>query len=106
MSEVQVVARYTIAIGQEDEVMSLVSQLADATRAEPGCRSFEVYFEAGNPRHLALLERYRSREALDEHHASPHYRQLALAGCAPRLDRRVVEAFDVPPEGAVVTDAS
>jgi quinol monooxygenase YgiN len=105
MSEVQVVARYTIAIGQEDEVMSLLQRLARATRAEPGCRSFEVYFEAGNARHLVLLERYLSREALAEHHESAHYRQLVLAGCAPRLDRRVVEAFDVPAEGAGVADA-
>jgi len=96
MSEVQVVARYTISIGSEGEVMALIGQLAQATRAEPGCRWIEIYREVGNDRHLALIERYVSREALDEHQRSEHFQRLVVTGCAPRLDRRVVDVFDVP----------
>jgi quinol monooxygenase YgiN len=100
MPEVQVVARYTVRIGQEHEVLALIAQFADATRAEPGCRWFEVYLETGNARHIALLIRFTSRDALDEHVRSAHYKQFVVSGCEPRLDRRVVEAFDIPADGA------
>ena len=43
MTQLQVIARYTVTFGNELEVASLLTQLADATRAEPGNLSFATY---------------------------------------------------------------
>jgi quinol monooxygenase YgiN len=47
-----------------------------------------------------MLERYTSRQAFEEHRATPHFRELMLGEIAPRLEERSVEAYDVPDGGA------
>ena len=95
MAELQVVARYTIAPGNEDEVLALVSRLAEASRAEPGNRSFVAYRRLDDGREIVLLERYASPGAFAEHRESPHFEDLVLGRIVPLLERREVETFDV-----------
>jgi quinol monooxygenase YgiN/predicted GNAT family acetyltransferase len=95
MSQLQVIARYTVTFGNEIEVASLLNQLADATRAEPGNLSFEAYRQLNDEREIALLERYTSLDAFAAHRASEHYNDLVLGQIVPRLDHRVVETFIV-----------
>jgi quinol monooxygenase YgiN/predicted GNAT family acetyltransferase len=95
MSELQVVARYTVTFGNELEVASLLAQLGEATRAEPGNLSSAVYRQLDDERDLVLLERYASLNALNAHRATAHYRDLLLDQIVPRLDSRVVEIYDV-----------
>ena len=40
--ELQVIAHHDIRPGAEDEVLALLPRLIEATRAEPGCISFDV----------------------------------------------------------------
>jgi quinol monooxygenase YgiN len=96
MSELQVIARYTLAPGNEDEVLALLPQLAEASRAEPGNVSFTVYRALENPRDVVLLERYVSRDAFAAHRETPHFQELVLGKIAPLLENRVVESYDVP----------
>jgi quinol monooxygenase YgiN/predicted GNAT family acetyltransferase len=98
MSELQVIARYTVTFGNELEVASLLNQLGDATRAEPGSLSSAVYRQLNDERDLVLLERYASLDALNAHRATEHYQDLLLGQIVPRLDSREVEIYDV--EGA------
>jgi quinol monooxygenase YgiN len=95
MSELQVIARYTIADGKTDEVLELLPQLAAAARTEPGNVSFVVYRQLDDDRKVVLLERYASREAFAEHRETPHFKDLALGRIIPLLDNRVVELYDV-----------
>lgn len=95
MPELQVIARYTLAPGHEEEVLALLSQLAEASRAEPGNVSFVAYRRLDDDREVILLERYASRDAFAAHRASPHFKDLVLERIAPLLDSRVVESFDV-----------
>jgi quinol monooxygenase YgiN/predicted GNAT family acetyltransferase len=95
MTELQVIARYTVTFGNELEVASLLAQLADATRAEPGNLSSATYAKLDDERDLVLLERYASLDALNAHRASAHYQDLLLGQIVPRLDSRVVEIYDV-----------
>ncbi|MEW2547316.1 antibiotic biosynthesis monooxygenase family protein [Streptomyces sp. NPDC047002] len=94
MPELQVIARYTVAGGNEDEVLALLSDLAAASRAEPGNRAFVVYRQLDDPRGIVLLERYASREAFADHRETPHFRDLVLGRIVPLLDSRVVELYD------------
>jgi uncharacterized protein len=112
MTQLQVIARYTVTFGNELEVESLLSQLADATRAEPGNLSFATYRQLDDERKLVLLERYASLDAFTAHRATSHYNDLVLGQIVPRLDSRVVETFVVdetsqlfPDTGAGVADS-
>jgi quinol monooxygenase YgiN/predicted GNAT family acetyltransferase len=95
MTQLQVIARYTVTFGNELEVESLLAQLADATRAEPGNLSFAIYRQLDDGRKLVLLERYASLDAFTAHRATPHYNDLVLGQIVPRLDSRVVETYVV-----------
>ena len=95
MSEVQLIARHTMRAGTENEVLSLVDELVDASRTEPGNLAFEVYRGVRNPETYVLLERYASNEALAAHRASPHFRRIVGEQLVPLLVDRVVQEFDV-----------
>lgn len=95
MSELQVIARYTAASGEEDEVADLVVQLAAASRTEPGNVDFTAYRQLDDPRRFVLLERYASRAALDAHRDTAHFADLVAGRLIPRLDSRVVETYEV-----------
>ena len=96
MAEVQVIARYTISAGHEDEVLGLLAQAAEAARGEPGNVSFQVYREVGNDREVVLLERYDSPESFAAHRETPHFRELVQGKIIPRLDSRGVETYPIP----------
>lgn len=95
MPELQVIARYTLAPGNEEEVLALLPRLAEASRAEPGNVSFVAYRRLDDDREVVLLERYASRDAFAAHRESPHFKALVLERIAPLLDSRVVETFDI-----------
>ncbi|MBY8888986.1 antibiotic biosynthesis monooxygenase [Streptomyces sp. PTM05] len=94
MTELQVIARYTVAEGREPQLLALLPQLAEASRREPGNLAFDVYRELGDPRGVVLLERYASREAFAEHRQSAHFTRLVLEQIVPLLDSRTVELYD------------
>jgi quinol monooxygenase YgiN len=95
MTELQVIARYTVSEGQQEAVFAVLPKLAEASRTEPGCVSYEIYRQLDDDRQIVLLERYASRDALAAHRETPHFKDLALGQIVPRLDRRVVEIYDV-----------
>jgi quinol monooxygenase YgiN len=43
VAQQQVIARYTLLPGTEDEVLGLVARLAGASNAEPGCVSYAAF---------------------------------------------------------------
>jgi quinol monooxygenase YgiN len=94
VTEVQVIARYTIEPGNEEAVYELLRELATAARTEPGNLAFDVCALVGDPRHVVLLERYVSRAAFEDHRTTPHFTRLVLEGIVPMLESRVVELFD------------
>ena len=94
MSELQVIARYTISAGQEDEVLALLAKLIEAVREEPGILAFTAYRQVGDDRKVVLLERYAASEALAAHRETAHFKDLVLGQIVPRLDSRVVEIYE------------
>jgi quinol monooxygenase YgiN len=95
MTELQVIARYTMSAGKQDEILALLPKLAEASRCEPGNVSFVIYRQLDDDRNIVLLERYASRDAFAAHQETSHFKDLVLGQIAPRLDSRVIETFDV-----------
>jgi quinol monooxygenase YgiN len=106
MTQLQVIARYTVTFGNELEMESLLNQLAEATRAEPGNLSFATYRQLDNERELVLLERYASLDAFTAHRATSHFKDLVLGQIVPRLDSRVVETYVVDETSQLIADAA
>ena len=94
MSELQLVARHTIAAGKENEVLPPLPKLAAAALAEAGCLAF-AYRRLDEERSYVLLERYASQIALDAHRATYHFKNLVQREIVLRLETRVLEDFDL-----------
>lgn len=89
-----VTARWEARPGQEDTILDLLTQVAEASRREPGCETFLAHRSVGDPRVFFLYERYTSEEAFAEHAASDHVRRLVLEDAVPRLDVRRREIWE------------
>ena len=94
MTELMVIARYEIAPGNEAQVHALLPRLAAASREEPGCLAFDVFVGIDDPRRVALLERYDSRESFVAHRETEHFQRLVLDGYVPLLASRTIEEYD------------
>ena len=55
-----------------DEALGAARTMADATREEPGCVSYEFYVGLSDPDTLMLFQEWQSMEALMDHFDTPH----------------------------------
>jgi quinol monooxygenase YgiN len=97
--ELQVIARHTIAAGNEDEVYALLAELIAAARTEPGNLAFDAFRSTEDPLRYVLLERYTSREAFADHRETPHFKQIMLAQILPLLASRDIAQYDALDDG-------
>jgi quinol monooxygenase YgiN len=95
LTELQVIARHTIARGNEDQVYALLPGLIRGARSEPGNLAFDAYPALDDPSNYILLERYTSREAFAEHRETAHFKAIMLGKILPLLANRVIEQYDV-----------
>lgn len=72
MSEVVVVVLGRAKPGRGDEAVAAFQKVAVPTHAEEGCITYAVHRVAGDEDRIVLVERWVSREALDEHLQTPH----------------------------------
>jgi quinol monooxygenase YgiN len=76
MTKIRVIARAVARKGKEDQLKALLQGMLAPTHAEPGCRLYELY-ESGERGRFYFYELWESQAALEQHAASPHYKQLA-----------------------------
>ena len=72
MSEVHVVVLARAKPGRGDEAAAAFQEVAVPTHGEEGCIVYALHRVANDPERLVLVERWASREALDQHLATPH----------------------------------
>ena len=72
MHEVRVIARAVALPGKADDLKELLSGLIQPTRAEAGCKYYEL-FESNLAGVLLFNELWESQEHLDAHAASSHF---------------------------------
>ena len=89
MAEVQVIARSVARKGKEDQLRALLQSMLIPTRAEPGCKLYELY-ESGSGGRFYFYERWESQAALDQHAATPHFKHLEQS-----VGELVTEPFEV-----------
>ncbi|HEX4037461.1 MAG TPA: putative quinol monooxygenase [Acidobacteriaceae bacterium] len=73
-----------------DRIAELLTELAGATRKEPGCISYVPHTVEGEPDTVVIYEQYRDQKAADAHRASAHFKKHAVGGLYQlMLDRQV-----------------
>jgi quinol monooxygenase YgiN len=76
MSEVVVVGAFTARDGKESEAEEAFKALVDPTHAEDGCVLYALHRGHDDPRKLAFVERWESKEKLDAHLESDHVKDV------------------------------
>ena len=75
MAEVRVIARSVARSGKQNQLRELLRAMLSPTRAESGCKLYELY-ESDSPGRFYFYEIWESQAALDQHAASAHFKQL------------------------------
>jgi quinol monooxygenase YgiN len=75
MDEIRVIARALARSGKEEQLRNALVGMLAPTRAEQGCRLYELY-ESNNRGLFYFYEEWESQDALDRHTTTPHYKQL------------------------------
>jgi quinol monooxygenase YgiN len=57
-----------------DEVESLLLEMREGTRLEPGCLQYDLHRTEDS--RFVLYERYTDADAIEHHHSTPHYQEL------------------------------
>ena len=71
-SATRVIATFHARPGREDELLEILTGLLEPTRAEAGCRIYELWRNRADPRELTFVEEWESDEALAAHAESEH----------------------------------
>jgi quinol monooxygenase YgiN len=75
MAEVRVIARSVSLSGKENQLRELLRSMLAPTRAESGCKLYELY-ESKSKGRFYFYEIWESQAALDQHAASAHFKHL------------------------------
>lgn len=69
-----IIVHGTIPIRAElrEQALELARGMAEATRTEPGCLSYDFYVGLSDPNTLMLFQEWESMEALMRHFQTPH----------------------------------
>jgi quinol monooxygenase YgiN len=76
MSEIVVVGSFTARPGKQAEAAEAFKALVEPTHREEGCILYALHQGVDDPRRLAFVERWASRELLDAHIASRHIQEI------------------------------
>lgn len=72
MSQVVVVSINTAKPGQEAQLEAAMRALIEPTRNDPGFIQYDLHRDLDDPSTFVFVERWISRELLDQHLKTPH----------------------------------
>ncbi len=100
MIEVRIIARSVARRGSENQLREVLQGMLAPTRAESGCKLYELY-ESDSKGRFYFYEIWESQAALDQHAASPHFKHLEQT-----VGELVQEPFEVNILEGILTGAS
>jgi quinol monooxygenase YgiN len=69
------------------KIRELLTAAMRQSRAEPGCRRFDVYHSSVEPRRFTLVEHWENQAALDQHRLAAAYNEIYKPHVMPLVDR-------------------
>ena len=79
---------FTFAPEDANKAETMLLELRDASRQEPGVVAFEVARGTEKTNVFALWEAYRDKAAYDSHMATDHVKRLVINGVRPLAQER------------------
>jgi quinol monooxygenase YgiN len=73
---IKVVAKNFIAKDKIEVCLDLVTELAQASRQDTGCISYEMYQDIKDETVLTMIETWENEAALQAHLNAPHFKRL------------------------------
>ena len=73
------------------EVRSLLQNLGEASRREPGCVNYITHFVENDSATVVIYEQYQDADALEAHRASQHFEDYATNGLYRKVRERTLE---------------
>lgn len=61
------------------EVRQALDQVVAPSRAEAGCRQYDLHLSRETPNRFVMIERWQDDATLDRHMATPHFAALGAA---------------------------
>jgi quinol monooxygenase YgiN len=99
MPEVTVIARAKAKTGKERELEQELRAVVSPTHEETGCLRYALHRSMEDPASFMVIERWTSKQALDQHLSTPHVQTLfkkvpSLVAAPPEIS-----VFELLPEG-------
>jgi quinol monooxygenase YgiN len=98
MSEVVVVGSFVAREGQEAEAVEAFEALVEPTHDEDGCILYALHRGSDDPRRLAFVERWESKQLLGAHLESDHVKAV-LAKADDLFESADIVVYDALPGG-------
>ncbi|AGX42177.1 putative quinol monooxygenase [Clostridium saccharobutylicum] len=73
---IKVVAKSNVKHDKIEEVLKLAKELAEITVKEEGCIKYEMYQDENDETILTMIEEWESRDALNKHMESEHFKRI------------------------------
>lgn len=90
-----VVARWRPRNGQTETIETILRELANKVRQEPGNLQFVVNKSLDDPNEFLLYEQYKDEQAFADHQQTSHFKTLVLERAVPLLERRERHAYSI-----------
>jgi quinol monooxygenase YgiN len=80
---------YTFPAEKAEEAARTLRSLRDASRAEPGCITFDVSRGIEDANAFVLYEEWRDQDALDVHYKTDHFEKFGINGIRALATSRI-----------------
>lgn len=91
MTALTIIANITANSDKIEMIKAELIKLIVPTRAEAGCLQYDLHQDNENPAHFTFFERWASRELLQTHIASAHFKNYIKASDGAVVDFTVNE---------------
>lgn len=71
---ISVIAKLPIQEGKVDEAIAVIKELVKDVAKEEGTLFYTLNRDSKNPNTLVFMERYKDKDALKAHSATPHFK--------------------------------
>ncbi len=85
---------YTFSAEHLAEAEGYLRELVAPTRAEPGCRTYEIYRSKDDPHAFFFYEQYDDEAAIDAHRSSAHFERFGKNGIQKIAASRVAALYE------------
>jgi len=76
---VTVIATFTVKEEHEDEALSILKGVVEASHGEEGCLLYTLHKATNKPQTYSIVEKWRSQDDLHAHFGQPHMQPMTQA---------------------------